>query len=89
MPDPALLERIDRIMAELAEVRAELVASEADETKGAYTIPSLGDDLIEISTAAHRFNRPADTLRFWCRHEGCGRRSAAAGWRASRTSSAG
>jgi hypothetical protein len=72
MPD--LLERIDQILAQLTGLRAELVASmpaPATEGNGLHA----DDDWLEISTAVERFNRPPDTLRYWCRHEGCGKKT--------------
>lgn len=72
----SLRERIDRIIAELIALRDELngtiVPPEDAELRPGQL--SRSDDLIEISTAVERFNRPADTLRYWCREEGCGRK---------------
>ena len=64
----AILARLDAILAELAELRAEVVAMmpPADDF--------APDHLIEISTAVDRFNRPADTIRYWCRREGDGKK---------------
>ena len=75
-----LLRRLDAVLAELAELRAEVAAilpAPDDDAKGVCTTDTLGDDLapehlIEISTAVERFNRPADSLRWICRKQGCG-----------------
>jgi hypothetical protein len=68
MPGPDLLERIDRIMAELRAVRAEVAAS-----LPAPAAEGSGDDpLIEVCTAVERFGWPSDTLRKWCRENGVG-----------------
>lgn len=56
---------------------AALPAPVADE-KGLSIVETPADDdlapehLIEISTAVERFNRPADSLRWMCRKQGCG-----------------
>jgi len=74
MAGPDLLERIDRAIAELQAIRDELVASmpaPADES-GIYFDDLAPEHLIEISTAVERFNRPADSLRWICRNQGCG-----------------
>lgn len=74
----AILERIDQIMRELLELRdAVSRGAEAADGKGTSIVCNPGDDftpehLIEISTAVDRFNRPADTIRYWCRNEACG-----------------
>jgi hypothetical protein len=76
----AILERIDRIMRELLELRdAVSRGAEAAAEKGVTSIHTPDDDfapvnLIEISTAVDRFNRPADTIRYWCRREGDGKK---------------
>src|SRR5262245_679832 len=68
-----LLERIDRIMAELAALRA-AVAGE----KGICTVDTLADDdlaeanLLDTGSAAWRYGYPKDTLRKWCREEDLG-----------------
>jgi hypothetical protein len=78
-----LIVRLDAAIAELAEVRrqlAEMLPAPAADEKGTITIGTLAADdlsdehLIEVSTAVERFNRPADTIRFWCRREGCGKK---------------
>jgi hypothetical protein len=72
----ALLAKLDDLVAELARFRAELVAAmppPAAESNGLDAESDFAPEhLIEISTAVGRFNRPADTLRYWCRREGCG-----------------
>lgn len=73
-----ILERIDRIAAELAELRAAVAGADADE-RGVSIVDTPADDLapehlIEISTAVERFNRPADSLRWLCRQRDCGRK---------------
>jgi hypothetical protein len=73
-----LLARIDRIMAELAELRAEVAAADvASEVSPDYAVDYAVDDLadanlLEVSTAAARFNRPQDSIRWMCRHRNCG-----------------
>ena len=76
MPEaPNLLERIDRIMAELAALRAEIFATVAK---------NVGDDvvshdndlseanLLDTHSASARFNYPPNTLAKWARTEGLG-----------------
>lgn len=58
-------------------IRAE-VASLLPATEGNGLVDT-GDDfapeqMIEITTAVERFNRPADSLRYLCRKENCGRK---------------
>jgi hypothetical protein len=68
-----LLARIDRIMAELLAIRDELAGAEADSDIITITTGDLADgDLIEVSTAVARFNRPPDSIRWMCRTQGCG-----------------
>jgi hypothetical protein len=75
---PALLERIDRVLAELLELRAEVGAlSGADnlvppDSGNGLDADLAPDNLLDTTAAAARFNRPADTIRYWCRQEGCG-----------------
>jgi hypothetical protein len=72
---PDLLERIDRIMAELAELRAELAGAEAAEVENFHFADDLATgNLIEVSTAVARFNRPPDSIRWMCRTQGCGKK---------------
>jgi hypothetical protein len=78
MDDRALtdvLRRLDLVATELAAIRAELAAA-ADGLSapiGANNADDLApESLLEISTAVERFNRPADTLRWMCRKQGCG-----------------
>src|SRR5262245_35346516 len=76
MPGPDLLERIDRILAELAELRAAVADAEAAERRNSYT-PSEVDDLadgnlLDTTSAAARFNYDRHTLARWCREEAIG-----------------
>jgi hypothetical protein len=69
-----LLDRLDAIIVELNAVRAEVAALVPPPAGNGL---GVGDDftsecMIEISTAVECFNRPADTLRYWFRHEACG-----------------
>jgi hypothetical protein len=68
----AILERIDRAIAELQAIKAEIAASIPTTEGNGLDVSNDFADVIEISTAVERFNRPADTLRYWCRREGCG-----------------
>lgn len=72
---PDLLARIDRAIAELQAIRAEVAAAEPP-AGVRFRSPDADDladvNLIEISTAVERFNRPADSLRWMCRTQGCG-----------------
>jgi hypothetical protein len=54
---------LDRILGELAALREELVAEEAAGSE---------NDLVDTWQAAERFGVPQDTIRHWCRAEGCG-----------------
>jgi hypothetical protein len=76
---PALLDRLDRIMAELAELRAEMVASANGADVRAYVsanpIEHEPDDLAPdslLDTCAASAGYPQDTIRKWCRTEGLG-----------------
>jgi hypothetical protein len=74
-----LLAKLDCILGALAELRRELAAQQpaapAAEGNGRDADSDFRPDaLIEISTAVEVFGRPADTLRYWCRREGCGRK---------------
>jgi len=87
MPDPDLITRIDRAIAELQAIRAEVVASmphgmprsdsgeAVGEVSGRDGLDADSDfrpeSLIEHSGGA-RFNRPADSLRWACRKQACG-----------------
>lgn len=64
-------------MAELAALRMEL--AEQAKLNAGVEFESTGeaddfaaDALIEIGTAVERYGRPADSLRWMCRHQGCG-----------------
>jgi hypothetical protein len=77
MPGPDLLARINRLLgqvrlveAELLELRAGIAAANGADVTNDFA----AENLIEISTAVERFNRPADTLRWLCRTEGVGRK---------------
>lgn len=79
MDDPDLISLLRRVDAVLTEVRlalrAELAGAEADEVRNSeveIADDPAADTLIEISTAMARFNRPADSLRWMCRTQGCG-----------------
>jgi len=83
-----LLERIDRVLAELLELRDEVAAflpthgmPRPDSGKAVGEVFTGAGDansdlapehLIEITQAVERFNRPADLLRWICRKQGCG-----------------
>lgn len=70
---PDLLKRVDQILAALLEVRSELAASVPEAGNGVDEADDLApDNLIEVSTAVARFNRPPDSLRWMCRTQGCG-----------------
>src|SRR5262245_38416078 len=71
-----LLQRLDRIMAELAELRAELVAvslpASAAEGNG-LDVDDLADtNLLDTTSAQERFGYDRHTLARWCRMEGLG-----------------
>ena len=73
MSAPDLLERIDRIAAELAELRAEV----AGLFHGVPNLPDDADDLaadnlIDTHSAQERFGFPRNTLAKWCRTEDLG-----------------
>jgi hypothetical protein len=75
MADPGLthlLRRLDAALSELHEVRAELRAAVAGAEADDESDDFAPEYLVEISAAVERFNRPADTIRYWCRHEECG-----------------
>jgi hypothetical protein len=71
MPEAAaILARLDAIMAELAELRAEVVASmPVSATEGnCLDADDLADgNLLDTHAAAARFGIPADCLRRWAR----------------------
>jgi len=73
MDGPALLDRLDAAIRELQAIRAEVAA---DAVGYMHITPNTDDlapdNLIEISSAVQRFNRPADSLRYLCRKESCG-----------------
>ena len=56
---------LDRILADLAALREELAAEDA-------AVANSEIDLIDTWQAAERFGVPQDTIRHWCRTEGCG-----------------
>jgi hypothetical protein len=75
VPGPALLERIDRVLAELLELRAAV----ANDLHPVIVVPrdNDGDDLsdsnlIDSIAAQERFGHPSDSIRKWCRTEGLG-----------------
>jgi hypothetical protein len=61
-----ILARLDTILRELLKLRAEVVATMPAEVDNGADDFADGS-LIEISTAVNFFNRPADTVRYWCR----------------------
>jgi hypothetical protein len=67
------LARLDALEAEAAAVRAVVTAALA-ETPSEDADDDLEplEPLIDTTSAAARFNYPADTLRKWARREGCG-----------------
>ena len=71
---PALLERIDRAIAELQAIRAEVVAENSDNVtiKPDDADDLSPDDLLDTHAAAERFSYPQDTIRKWCRPERLG-----------------
>ena len=76
---PRLLARLDAALAELQAIPLTQLAAlpgPAGEQIGPNLDRSPDDllleHLIEISTAVERFNRPADSLRWICRKQGCG-----------------
>ena len=80
MPDAGtILARVDRLLAEPAELRAEVVAVSSNDLddKGVANVDTpCADDLspenlIDTHAAAARFGFPRDTVARWCR-EGCG-----------------
>ena len=78
MPEAeAILRRLDRILAELIELRAELAATRLDDDeKGLSNVYTLADDLspgnlVDTHAAAARFGFPRDKIAKWCR-EGSG-----------------
>ena len=71
MPEAAaILARLDAIMAELAELRAEVAASlptPAAEGNGLDAADLADGNLLDTHAAAARFGIPADCLRRWAR----------------------
>lgn len=70
-PGSIFLARLDRIIAELVELRAEVGASQPpaegnglDRDEASDLSP---DNLLDTTAAAARFNHPQDTIRAWCR----------------------
>lgn len=75
MPAPDLLARIDRIMAELAALRAEVAGAEGTivPSSNGLGADDLADgNLIDSHAAQERFGHPADSIRKWCREEDLG-----------------
>ena len=74
MPEAAdILARLDAIMAELAELRAEVAGSH----QHGENLPDDADDLapehlLDTHSASARFGYPQDTIRKWCRTEDLG-----------------
>jgi hypothetical protein len=71
MPEAAdILARLDAIMAELAELRAEVVASlPAPEGNGLDVDDLAPENLLDTHAASARFGFPRDTIAKWCREE--------------------
>lgn len=74
MPGPDLLERIDRVIAELQAIRAEVAATlpapvPADGLDADDLAP---EHLLDTTSAVERFNYPRQTIARWCRTEGVG-----------------
>ena len=76
MPETAdILVRLDAAIRELLELRRQVAASlPAPAANGAASVDDdlVPEHLLDIAAASSRFNRPCDTIRFWCRREGCG-----------------
>lgn len=78
MTSPAgILERIDRIAAELAALRDEVAASQNAPANEAGHGDGLADDLaaenlLDTSAAQERFGYPRNSLARMCREEGLG-----------------
>lgn len=66
MPGPDLLARIDRIAAELAELRAE-VAATAGTIVPPVSSPDEADDMLDTHACSARFGFPRDTIAMWAR----------------------
>jgi hypothetical protein len=98
MTDGALVARIDRCIAELEAIRAELLTGSVCRdvaTNETFRAPAEGngadeteaDDfapqhLLEVGQAVELFNRPPDSIRWMCRQRDCGRKIAGR-WMAS------
>jgi hypothetical protein len=67
----AILERIDRCLRELEAIRAEVAASMPMTEGNGLNADLAPDNLLDTTSAAARFNRPVDTVRYWC-CQGCG-----------------
>ncbi len=83
MSGPALLDRIDQAIGELAELRAELVASCRRHLATAWMPPRLTTwrpTACSTPSASARFGYPQDTIRKWCRTEDSASMPAAGGW---------
>ena len=66
MPGPDLLERLDRLLAELQAIRAELVAT-LPAPEGNGFADDQADALIDTTSAAARFELARDTVAKACR----------------------
>ena len=73
-----LIERLDAIIAELAELRAQVAASTPPTCNGLDASDDFAPEhLIDTHAAAERFSHPRDTVAKWCREDGCGIRRGA------------
>jgi hypothetical protein len=79
MGGPDLLERVDRIMSELLELRAMVAGAEGNgldaepQRHGDAVVDDLADsNLLDTTSAQERFGHPRNTIAKWCRMEGLG-----------------
>ena len=76
----AILARLDAVVAELLELRAEVAAEMPDvghfqplQTGNGLDADDLSPEhLLDTHAAQERFGYPQDTIRKWCRTEGLG-----------------
>jgi hypothetical protein len=80
MADPHLmLARLDAAIAELLEIRAEVLGFLGSQPAPTGNGADEVDDMLDVPSASLRFNYPMDTLRKWARTEGIGRKQGEAG----------